>query len=109
MRDLDNIEVEALNLIRSIEKLDALDSLRVNYLGKSGSVTLQMKNIASLPPDERKSFGAKLNSVKETIASATEARKSELWQIELGNRLKTETVDVTLPARPIPQGRIHPV
>jgi phenylalanyl-tRNA synthetase alpha chain len=109
MRDLEIIEKEALKLIGSVEKLDALDHLRVSYLGKSGSVTLQMKHIASLPPDERKAFGAKINAVKDTISSAIDNRKAELWQSELNSKLASEKIDVTLPARPAPEGRIHPV
>src|SRR5690606_2436808 len=68
-----------------------------------------MKGLGALSPEERREQGARLNEVKDAVAAAIEARKAELAEAELEARLATERVDVTLPARPEPQGRLHPI
>jgi phenylalanyl-tRNA synthetase alpha chain len=109
MRQLETIEQEALSQIQSSEKLDALESLRVMFLGKSGVITAQMKQVGELPVEERKLFGAKINALKDAVSAAIDSRKSVLETAALSEQLKTETVDVTLPARSFADGKIHPV
>jgi len=109
MRDLDNLQSEALELINNISTVEALEYQRVAYLGKSGVVTLQLKNLGSLPIEERKEFGARINAMKQSIATAIDARKVILSSAELNARLASETIDITLPSTPTPVGKIHPV
>jgi phenylalanyl-tRNA synthetase alpha chain len=87
----------------------ALENLRVNLLGKKGLLTEQMKQLGALPPDERKTRGAELNRLKDTITALLEERKTVLDAAALNERLANERLDVTLPARPQPEGRIHPI
>src|SRR5690606_19504391 len=68
-----------------------------------------MKGLGGLSPEQRREQGARLNEVKDAVATAIEARKSELAEAELESKLATERVDVTLPARPEAQGRLHPI
>lgn len=89
--------------------LQALEEIRVKYLGKSGLITGQMKNIATLPAEEKKAFGAEVNKVKDAVTAAIEAKKSELEQAELSAKLASESVDITLPIRPAKKGSIHPI
>ena len=105
----EDIQAEALRLIAIAEKLDVLDHHRVSYLGKSGIITLQLKQLSTLPPEERKAHGLELNKVKDAIAAAIEAKKSALEAAELSAKLQSEMVDVTLPASPITKGTIHPI
>lgn len=89
--------------------LGALEEIRVKYLGKSGLVTGQMKNIAVLPAEEKKAFGAEVNKVKDAVTRAIEKKKTELEILELSAKLASESVDITLPVRPSRIGSIHPI
>lgn len=109
MTDLHLIKDEALAQISDISSLEALEQLRIHYLGKSGLITGQMKQLGALPEAERKSFGAMVNTVKQAVTEALEAKKSLLEKAALDVRLKSETVDVTLPCRPETRGSIHPI
>lgn len=109
MSDLQSIKNEAIKAIDGAQNLDVLEALRVNYLGKKGTLTEQMKTLGSLAPEERKEFGAAVNQVKNSITQALDEKKQQLEQIHLQKRLAEEGVDVTLPTRPTQQGRIHPI
>ncbi|KAI9881917.1 MAG: hypothetical protein M1823_006372, partial [Watsoniomyces obsoletus] len=87
----------------------ALDEVRVAALGKKGSVSERMKALGSMSPEERKAAGPALNSLRDRVAAALEARRETLREAALEERLRSETVDVTLPARPEPVGTVHPV
>ena len=109
MQQLDEIKAGTLPLIEKVDNLAALDAVRVSVLGKSGSLTGLMKNMGSMSPEERKSFGALVNGVKNEITTALETKKVELEAKEMAVKLAAESVDVTLPVRPVQQGRIHPI
>jgi phenylalanyl-tRNA synthetase alpha chain len=89
--------------------LKALDDIRVGALGKKGSVTGLMKQLGKVDADMRRELGAELNRLKDSVADAIEARRSELERAELDRRLIEEYVDVTLPPRPELKGSVHPV
>ena len=100
---------QALAAIGSVSTPDALETLRVQYLGKSGLVTEQMKKLGSLPPEEKKTFGAEVNVLKTKIAEAIEQKKLQLDKAGLEARLASEKIDVTQPIRPEREGKIHPI
>jgi len=87
----------------------ALEEVRVEALGKKGAITGLMKGLGGLAPDERKAAGAALNLAKDAVAAAIEARRAELAAAELAQKLARDRVDVTLPPRPEPAGRLHPI
>lgn len=89
--------------------LDALDAVRVQALGKKGEITQRMKTLGRLDPEARKTAGQSLNALKDAIAEAIEARKAALSETALEARLAEERIDVTLPPRPAPVGRLHPI
>lgn len=103
------MQQEWLEKIQASESLTALDELRVHLLGKSGLITQQLKTLGSLSPDERKAKGAEINVIKDLISQAIDARKSLLENYALELRLSTEKIDITLPARPETEGKIHPL
>ncbi len=109
--ELSSIEAALLADIAAASELAALDGVRVAALGKKGKVSELMSRLGALPADEKKSFGAAVNTLKATIATALDARKDVLEAAALDKRLATERADVTLPVRlgPISEGRIHPV
>ncbi|NBO19619.1 MAG: phenylalanine--tRNA ligase subunit alpha [Proteobacteria bacterium] len=100
---------EALSSIETSGSTATLEELRVAWLGKKGKITEELKTLGSLDAEARKARGAELNDVKNRISEALEARKAQLAERELAQRLEGEKLDVTLPARPQAQGRIHPV
>jgi phenylalanyl-tRNA synthetase alpha chain len=87
----------------------ALEALRVEWLGKKGRVTELMKTLGAIAADQRKARGAALNLAKDEIAGLIEARGAGLAEAELDARLARERIDVTLPPRPLPDGRVHPI
>jgi len=109
MTDLSNIENEIAQDINNINNLQALEEVRVLWLGKKGKLTEQMKSLGSMSPEERKNFGAKLNQLKEKLTEQLNAKREAFEREEMNKRLATETIDVTLPTRPHDMGRIHPI
>src|SRR6185295_10288150 len=107
--NLDAVKTKWLEAVAAAASPAALEEVRVKALGKSGEVSALMKGLGAMSPDERREAGAKLNAVKDAVGAAIEARKAVLADAELDERLKTERVDVTLPARPEPEGRLHPI
>ena len=95
MSDIEQLTTRALADIAAAMDSDALEALRVALLGKSGSLTGQLKQLGALPAEERKLRGAEVNRAKECIAAAIAARKLALGKIELDHRLAAERVDVT--------------
>ncbi len=87
----------------------ALEDAKARYLGKSGAVTVLMKGLGALAPEERKERGKAINAVKQAIDAALTARREALANAELEKKLATEAVDVTLPGRVVPAGGVHPV
>lgn len=104
-----SLQQEWLQQIQALESLTALDDLRVHLLGKNGLVTQQLKTLGTLAPEERKSKGAEINALKEHITLAIEEKKTLLKMQALELRLVHEKVDITLPARQEPIGKIHPL
>ncbi|HEY0838389.1 MAG TPA: phenylalanine--tRNA ligase subunit alpha [Azospirillum sp.] len=106
---MDALKNELLTLVNDAPSLAALEEVRVAALGKKGRITALMKDLGGLSPDERRERGAALNALKDEIAAALDARKAELGKAQLAARLEAERIDVTLPARPEVEGRIHPI
>lgn len=95
--------------IAECQSLKQLDELRVHLLGKSGIITGLLKGLGTLAPEQRREQGAQINLLKETILSFFEAKKTSLISLEFAERLKNESVDITLSSRPERTGTIHPV
>ncbi|MBA3582104.1 MAG: phenylalanine--tRNA ligase subunit alpha [Gammaproteobacteria bacterium] len=105
----DALNTEATTAIAAVTDLPQLDQLRVQYLGKKGSVTALLKSLGEMPAEERKAAGQKINELKDALQSALDARKIILEQSALQQRLSAETIDVTLPGRHIASGAWHPI
>jgi phenylalanyl-tRNA synthetase alpha chain len=107
--DADRLQSALLNEVAAARDLATLDEVRVSALGKKGRITSLTKSLGQLDPEARREFGARYNLLKQAVADAIAARKAELETAALDHRLLTERIDVTLPVRPEPEGRIHPV
>jgi phenylalanyl-tRNA synthetase alpha chain len=88
---------------------EALEELRIKYLGRRGSLTLAMRELGALDPEERRRAGAELNTAKERIAAALGRGAERLGRAALEQRLAAERADVTLPVPFAGEGRIHPI
>ena len=109
MQNLENIVAEALAEFAAITQPAELEQAKARYLGKSGLLTEQLKQLGKLPAEQRPAAGSLINQAKEQIQQALEARREALRQIELDSRLAAETLDVTLPGRGLGSGGLHPV
>ena len=81
-----------------------LNEIKTKYLGKKGSITSLSSKIKELPKEEKKTFGANLNKLKKEAISLVESKKGELEKYLLNEKLKNESVDISLPATKIPVG-----
>lgn len=95
------------SFLQNCQTLEALETLRIQILGKTGLLTQQLKNLGSLSPDERREQGARLNVLRDEITQELSQHKQVLERQALEQRLSRETVDVTLPVRPYKVGKIH--
>lgn len=109
MQDYDKLKNEVLIKIKEANSLDDLENLRVQVLGKKGSITSLMKQLGSLEPDKRRDVGQILNSLQKNIIESIDNKKSSLEETYLNEKLKNEALDITLPTRPENIGRIHPL
>ena len=109
MSEIETLTRQALADIAAADRPDALEALRVALLGKSGSITAQLKSLGALPADERKQAGEAINRARDAIGDALAARKAQLDEAVLAARLASETIDVTLPGRHAARGGLHPV
>src|SRR5436309_14772245 len=100
---------ELLNRVARAADLQALDAERVAMLGKQGSVTLLLKTLGGMTPEQRQVEGPRIHALREQVSEAIAARKAALEAAELERRLATEMLDMTLPVESGPQGSVHPV
>ena len=106
---IEEILTQALQALANANDLNQLDQVRVNYLGKKGLFTLQMKELGSLEPEQRKAAGQVINTARDSFQEALEARKTDLESAELNARLANERIDVSLPGRGQTTAGLHPV
>ena len=106
---MDDLREKYLALISAAADEAALEELRVQAVGKKGEISLQMRSLGKMSPEERQVAGPGLNALKDEVNSALTARKSSMADAALEERLKSEWLDVTLPGRQRPVGTIHPI
>ena len=109
MEALAALEQQARQAADQAQDLKALDEVRVQYLGKKGLLTEQLKQLGKLPADQRPQAGQAINVAKKLVQDAIEARKGALQNAALEAQLASERVDVTLPGRGQAVGGLHPV
>lgn len=109
MENLASITDEALAQVEGAGDLPSLDQVRVDYLGKKGHLTALLKTLGKLSAEERPAAGAKINEAKQRVQEAINAKKDALEHAAIEMRLRSETIDVTLPGRAVDSGGLHPV
>ena len=109
MSDLENIKSSFDKKIKSVQTRENLQNLKTELFGKNGQLTLQFQSLGSLPSDKKKEFATSLNKLKDSLTNQLEEKDIEIETKEINDKLKDEKVDITLPTRPLKQGKIHPV
>ncbi len=109
MENLDQLVEDGLAAVQQADSLQTLDQVRVDYLGKKGVLTQQLKSLGQLSADERPAAGQKINDVKARVQEAITARKDDLETAAVDQKLASESIDVTLPGRGQDLGGLHPV
>lgn len=104
---LETLKAEALAQVEKATSLKEVQDVRVAYLGKKGPITEVLRGMGKLSPEERPVVGELANKVRGGITGAIEDKKALLEEAELNEQLKTETIDVTLPGRPVQVGGPH--
>ncbi len=104
----EQLEIKALRALETITSIDALESWRVHYLGRKGELTLILRSLAGLPPEERKIVGTQANRTKAVLENRFRQREQFILEAQLASA-KKEAIDITLPGRPFPVGRLHPI
>ena len=107
--ELQEIVDQATAEVAGSTDLRQLDEVRVRYLGKKGSLTLQLKRIGSLPVELKAGFGKWVNLAKAEVQQHLQQRKDQLEQAQLDQKLAEESIDVSLPGRHVRGGTTHPV
>ena len=106
---MDDLKSKYLGLIAAAADEAAIEDVRINALGKKGEISLKMRELGGMSPEERQVAGPALNALKDEINSALAAKKAALADAALDERLRGEWLDVTLPARNRRTGTIHPI
>ena len=104
-----NLQEAALNEIKDTSSIEAVESLRVKYIGKKGEITAILKEMGKLSAEERPVIGKVANEVREAIEGAISSKKEELKLAEKQKKLAEEVIDVTMPSRPVKVGKKHPI
>ncbi len=106
---LEQIKASAVSAINAAQSEQALDEVRVRYLGKKGELTAILRGMGAVPAEERPVIGAMVNTLRSEIEEVLSARFAELKATALERKLREERIDVTLPAPEKKVGKLHPI
>lgn len=99
----------ALAAIAAADDIPALEHIRVEFLGKKGSITELLKSLGAMEPEQRKQAGAEINELKQKVQDALNNKRDAMQDAQLSAKLAQERIDVTLPGRTLETGGLHPV
>lgn len=106
---LNSISIAAKEAIKNAENEAQIEEIRVKYLGKKGELTAILKQMGSLSPEERPKMGAMVNEAKQELEVLIGEKKDELKSAAQEAKLKEETIDITMPAKELKPGKLHPL
>jgi phenylalanyl-tRNA synthetase alpha chain len=108
-QELQSLKQQALVELSKVDNMDALNELRVKYLGKKGSLTSALKGMGALSAEERPRIGQIVNDIRAEIEAILQTKSEGYKQAELARKLASEKIDVTLPGRKVNVGHQHPL
>ncbi len=109
MSQIEEIKSNAVKELEAISDLKQLEAWRVRYLGKKSELTNVLRGLGALPPEDRKNTGALANQLKSLLEESFKHKEQTFREVQLAAQVGKETVDVTLPGRPLPSGHLHPI
>ncbi len=109
LENIEEIKQAGLTALVEVKDEDALNQWRVTHLGRSSAIMDVFKNMGEVPKEERGAVGRAANQVKQALEAALTEKMAALHEVALQRSLGEEHLDVTLPGRAIPRGRLHPV
>lgn len=109
MQDIIALQQQAADAIAQAEDVNALEAIRVDYLGKKGQLTEILKGLANLSAEEKPKVGQLVNLAKREISTLIEEKMLHLKEVQLQSKLAAECIDITLPGRTNQHGSLHPV
>jgi phenylalanyl-tRNA synthetase alpha chain len=108
LEQLEQTEGQALAELEKVQDEESLERWRVTHLGRSSALMHTFDQLGSLPREERPQIGRQANQIKNKLESALEEKRQALHETQIRRALETKRIDVTLPGRPLPRGRLHP-
>ncbi len=106
--ELRKLKEQALAELHTVDRVEELEPWRIKYLGKKGALTAILRQLGTLPPEERRAVGQVANETKAALETGLAEREQELQEIARAQAVERERVDVTLPGRPLALGQVHP-
>ncbi|MEN9659027.1 MAG: hypothetical protein RL571_2492 [Pseudomonadota bacterium] len=109
---VDNVQAileKGLAALNATNDPNELENAKAQFIGKQGEISALLKQLATLPPEEKKSFGAIVNQAKQAFEASLNARRESIAQDKLAKQLAAEVLDITLPGRGLAAGGLHPV
>lgn len=106
---LNELKQNAISEINASLTVANLEEIRVKYLGKKGELTLILRNMGNVTPEERPVIGQLVNVAREEVENILDEKKIQLSEKELNEKLQSEKIDVTEPAKKRKVGRLHPL
>jgi len=108
LKQLEELKQKAAAELETVANIKELEGWRVRYLGKKSQLTTALRGLSALPLDERKQVGALANEIKTRLEDSLEQKRRLLGEARLVT-IKEEQIDISLPGRPLPRGRLHPI
>ena len=109
MSSLEQLLKQAQSEVAASADANALNDLRIKYLGRKGALRAHLKNLGKLPAEQRAAAGKEINQIKQALSASIECRQAVLEAQSVETRLAGERLDVTLPGRGKSSGHLHPV
>lgn len=108
-RELNLLKATALKELSTITTKEALNELKIKYLGKKGQLTTMLRGLGALSAEERPRMGQVVNEIRNELETIIADKLEAMKQAELSQKLSSETIDVTLPGRANELGHLHPL
>ena len=106
---IEKIRQSALEEIKNANDEKVLNDARVKYLGKKGELTLILRGMGEIAPEERPVIGSLVNEVRDELENLIEEREREFKTAEIKRKLEHEKIDVTMPGKKVNLGSVHPI
>lgn len=107
--EISKIKEKSVKEIEQCNEEKQLNELKVKYLGKKGELTVVLRGMGGLSPEERPIIGSLVNQVRDELEARFQEKEKELKRKELEKKLKNENIDVTEPSKKIKLGSLHPI